>query len=157
LDGRIQITVEARDDAGKPDTTLTLRGGITMPGALEGTSGPRQTLKFVQRNAGVYVAEVKAEDSGSYFITAQATRMVKPRNGVGPDIEEGVDTVRTGITIPHTREYSTPESNLPLMKRLASTTGGLVYDEDDQELTRIATQGVPFRSGLPHTGALQPL
>jgi uncharacterized membrane protein len=159
VDGRIQITVEARDDGGKPDTTLTIRGGITMPGAMEGTTGPRQMLKFVQKNSGIYVAEIKAEEAGSYFITAQATRLVKVRgrDGVERDAEEGVDTVRTGVTIPHTREYSTPESNLPLLRSLVRLTNGKEYTEDDDELKMIAAQGVPFRPGLGHTGALQPL
>ncbi len=159
VDGRIQITVEARDEANKPDTALTIRGGLTLPGVLEGTTGPRQTLKFVQRNAGVYVAEVKAEEPGSYFITAQATRLVKMRgpDGKEREVEEGIDTVRTGVTVPHTREYSTPESNVALLKRIAALTGGRVYDEDDAELKQIAARGLPFRAGLAATGALQPL
>jgi len=159
VDGKIQITVEARDDDNKPDTSLTIRGGITWPATPDGATVPRQALKFVQKNAGVYVAEVKAEDPGSYFITAQATRLVKVRgrDGVERDVEEGVDTVRTGVTVPHTREYSTPESNVSLLKRVAAITGGEVYDEDDAALARLAREGVPFRAGLAASGAMQPL
>lgn len=155
--GRIRIEVRAEDDRGQPDNSLTIRGGISLPGAIEGLSGPRQTLKFKQRGNGVYVAEVKAEEAGSYFITAQATRLVKVRgrDGVERDAEEGVDTVRTGVTVPHSREYSTPESNPTRMKQLATLTGGRVYGED--ELTELAAAGVPFRGGLMQSGAMQPL
>lgn len=159
IDGRIQITVEARDENNKPDTSLNIRGGITLPGELEGAPGQQQTLRFVQKNAGIYVAEVKAEDPGSYFITAQATRLAKIRgqDGVEREVEEGVDTVRTGVTVPHTREYSTPESNVALLRRIAAITGGRVYEEDDAALQAVAREGVPFRGGLVTSGALQPL
>ena len=66
----------------------------------ENDNGP--LLAFVQKNSGQYELEVKAEEAGSYFITAQATRLrkVKGRDGQEHEIEEGVDSVRTGVWKP---------------------------------------------------------
>ena len=94
-DGKIHVTVDAHGN-GDPDVGLTLRGGITTPnpgGGEEG--GKKRELRFVQTNSGRYEATVDAEESGSYFVNAQAVRMVKIRNKDGKEVdaEEGVDSV----------------------------------------------------------------
>ena len=56
-------------------------------------------LKFEQKNSGEYEAEFKAEEAGSYFVNAQATRKVKiAKDGKEIEVEEGVDSVRAGVT-----------------------------------------------------------
>ena len=98
-DGKIRIVVEARTDANQPDTGLQLRGGVTTPAGAEGV---RRNFKFVQKNSGQYEAEIKVEDAGSYFLTAQATRQVKVKGKDGKErlVEEGVDSVPRGHHAP---------------------------------------------------------
>src|SRR5581483_7001205 len=94
-DGKIRVTVTARDDQNQPDIHLKLRGRLTPPGGRPEEPGKKQELVFVQKNSGVYEVEIKAEEAGSYFLTAQATRTVKVkgRDGVEREVEEGVDSV----------------------------------------------------------------
>jgi uncharacterized membrane protein len=154
-DGKIHIVIEARNEQNQLDTKLQLRGGVTTPTA----DGGRRLLRFVQKNSGQYEAEIKAEDAGSYFITAQATRLVKVKgkDGKEREIEEGVDSVRAGVTLPYSPEFADMESNTALLQRIAEATEGKRYEDDSQGLARTADSGIPFRSGLTRNLSLQPL
>lgn len=158
-DGKVRIVVEARDQDGKLDPNLTLRGGISIPGETPDAKGQRRTLTFVQKNTGQYEAEVKAEESGSYFITAQATRKVKVLgpDGVEREVEEGVDSVRAGLTLPYSPEFADLETDVPLLKRIAEITEGRVYGDDADELAAAINEGALFRTGLPRRKSHQPL
>ena len=70
--------------------------------------GGDDKLEFVQKNSGQYELEIKAEDAGSYFVTAQAvrTKKVVGRDGKTYDDEEGVDSVRSGVTVPYSPEFA---------------------------------------------------
>jgi uncharacterized membrane protein len=176
-DGKVKITVDARDQNNKPLTDLTLRGRITPPSLK--ADDPRLTeLKFVQKNSGIYEAEFKADESGSYFINAQAVRRGKTmKDGKEVPIEEGIDSIRSGVTIPYSPEFSEMESNAPLMKKLADMTGGKEFLEKTRQkignqvypdyatvpdgtktLAEAASTGLVYRrEGLPPAKSLQPI
>jgi len=176
-DGKVKITVDARDQNNKPLTDLTLRGRITPPSLK--TDDPRLAeLKFVQKNSGIYEAEFKADESGSYFINAQAVRRVKTiKDGKEVEIEEGIDSIRSGVTIPYSPEFSEMESNAPLMKKLSEMTGGREFLEKPRQkiggqvypdyatvpdgtktLAEAASTGLVYRrEGLPPAKSLQPI
>jgi uncharacterized membrane protein len=147
-DGKIHVTVDARTENGDPDVGLTLRGGITTPnpgGGEEG--GKKRELRFVQTNSGRYEATVDAEESGSYFVNAQAVRVVKVTNKDGKEVdaEEGVDSVRAGVTLPYSPEFSELETNTTLLEKIREITGGKSYADDDADLTKAAAGGEVFR------------
>ena len=62
-DGKIKVIVDARDDNNKPIIDLDLRGKMTTPTGKAEQEG-RADLEFKQTNAGVYEAEVKADEMG---------------------------------------------------------------------------------------------
>ncbi len=147
-DGKIHVAVDARTEAGDPDTTLTLRGGITTPNpGGDEDEGKKRELHFVQTNSGRYEAEIAAEESGSYFVNAEAVRAVKIKNKDGKEVdaEEGVDGVRAGVTLPYSPEFSEQETNAPLLEKLAEITGGKSYADDEAALTKAAADGDLFR------------
>src|SRR5262249_39145049 len=138
-------------------TDLVLRGGVTPPGAR--ADDPRaQELKFEQKNSGQYEAEFKAEDAGSYFINAQAVRRVKvQKNGKETDTEEGVDSVRSGVTVPYARELADGERRGESLNGLRARPGGRPSGDAEGERERAAAAGEPFRPGLPRFKNLQPI
>jgi hypothetical protein len=145
--GTIRVTVEARDEENRLDSSLQIRGSITVPAAAEDAPGRVQRLNFVQRNTGQYEAEVKAEEAGSYFITAQPFKMVKVkgRDGVEREVEEGMASVRSGITLSYSPEFEMLDTNVALLEKVARITGGKVYEDDDTELAKAAGAGGLFR------------
>jgi hypothetical protein len=153
-DGKVRVTVDARTDANKPDIHLRLRGGITPPAGKPGGGGAPRELRFVQKNSGLYEAEVKAEEAGSYFITAQATRTVKVK---GREVEEGVDSVRSGVTLPYSPEFADLETNTALLERVRELTDGRAYVDDDQALAEAARSGDLFRPSPGRVKSLLPL
>ena len=158
-DGKIRILVDARTDDNQPDVHLKLRGGITPPtGKGDEPAQPRE-LQFVQTNSGQYEAEVKADEAGSYFLSAQAVRMkkIKGRDGQEHEVEEGVDSVRAGVTLPYSPEFAELRSNTPLLERLRELTGGQRYEEDETLLADAAQSGILFRPAPERVKGLLPL
>jgi Mg-chelatase subunit ChlD len=159
-DGKIHITVDARTEQGDPDTKLTLRGGITTPNPDAGDDrAQKRELRFVQTNSGRYEATIAAEESGSYFVTAQAVHQVKIVNKDGKEetVEEGVDSVRSGVTLPYSPEFAEEETNAPLLEKLREITGGRSYADDDDALAKAAAQGDLFRPANPVNPSKQPV
>ncbi len=162
-DGKIRITIEARRTKNKdradaedgPDTDIKLRGGVTLPAG----KGARQTLKFIQKNSGQYEAEIKAEEAGSYFINVQAFRAVKVKgkDGKEREVEEGIESVRAGITLPYSPEFADQESNVSLLRQIQEMTDGREYKEDEKALSDDARAGTVFRRGLPPAETPLPL
>lgn len=151
-DGKVKVIIEARDkqDPAKPLTDLRFAGGVTTPsGRVE--DAPK--LKFEQKNSGRYEAEFKADEAGAYFITAQPRRTVI-RNG--KEVEEAIDTVRAGVTVPYSPEFADLESNAPLLDELSRITGGQEYADEDAALTRVARAAEVFRAGPPQMRSVQP-
>jgi Mg-chelatase subunit ChlD len=160
-DGEVRITVDARDDKNQPRTDLLLRGGVTVPGDKADT--PDIKLKFEQKSSGVYEAKFRAEESGSYFINAAAVRKVKKGD---QEVEEVLDSVRAGVTIPYSPEFSDLESNTTLLQKLATLTDGKYHGgrpeqdehaDDEAVLRELARSGELFRPGPMQVKSLQPL
>ena len=80
-DGKVRVTVDARDDRNRPLTDLRFQSFVTPPNQQPGDNKAIE-LKFEQKNSGQYEAEFKAEEAGSYFINAKALRTtMQMRNG----------------------------------------------------------------------------
>jgi uncharacterized membrane protein len=159
-DGKVRVIVEARDDRDKPEIHLSLRGGVTTPG--EADDARRVELQFEQKDPGQYVAEFKAEDAGSYFLNAQAVHKVavKDKDGkVKGEVEEGFDSIRSGVTIPYSPEFADLESNTALLERLRAMTDGKSYQDDAAALAAVARDGddYVFRPTSPRFFPLQPI
>ncbi len=153
-DGMVRVTVDARDDRNRPLTDLRIKGAVTTPNGTNDAKSP--DLKFEQKAGGSYEAEFKAEEAGSYFINAQAIRSSEVvKDGVKRVVEES-DSVRTGVTVPYSPEFTDLESNAALLKKLAEATGGNVYEEDDKTLGIVARSGEVFRTAKS-TRAHQPV
>jgi uncharacterized membrane protein len=157
-DGKVRIIVDARDEKNRPITDLKLRAGITAPG-MKADDLAKMKLKFEQKNSGIYEAEVKAEEAGSYFINAQATRTVKVKgkDGKETEVEEGVDSVRSGVTIPYSPEFADLESNTALTEKLRDMTGGQSYADDAASLAEAASSKELFRPGPVQFRNMQPI
>ncbi len=153
-DGKIHILVDARTDDGKPDIHLRLRGAVTPPKSKEDGHDPRRVLRFVQTNSGRYEADIKAEEEGSYFLNVQAVRVNKEK---GREVEEAVDGVRAGATVPYSPEYAEMTSNTPLLERLRDRTGGRRYEEDEALLAAVAKAGTVYRAAPERVRSLLPL
>jgi uncharacterized membrane protein len=163
-DGKVKVIVEARGDRdGKKDQPLTdliLEGGITSPSAKQDEIGKMQP-HFEQKRSGVYEAEFKAFEAGSYFINAVAKRVQDGK--VVP-----VDSVRAGVTIPYSPEFADNESNTGWLEKLREMTGGKTIPEEilakaasandpAAEATRAELSREVFRAGLPQFKNLQPV
>jgi uncharacterized membrane protein len=161
-DGKVKVIVDARDDNNRPMTDLVLEGGVTSPspqGSEDRKGGGKfGVLKFEQKNSGLYEAEFKADEAGSYFINAQARRSVKTVKDGKEVVSEESDSVRAGVTVPYSPEFADMESNAPLLEKLRSATGGSTFGDDDAELARAAASGEVFRrTGLAPSRTSQPI
>jgi uncharacterized membrane protein len=146
-DGKIRLTLEARDEKSKvPITSLLdqderkgygLKVGVTFPSFKGAGEARYRELKFEQTSGGVYETELPAEEVGSYFINVMA-RWQK-------DGKDYAQSVRSGVTIPYSPEFAEMESNTALLKKLATDTGGQVYLETDDTLRQAARSGEVFR------------
>jgi uncharacterized membrane protein len=155
-DGKVRVTVSARDDKNRPLTDLRLQGLVTAPNQQPGETKPID-LKFEQKNSGEYEAEFKAEEAGSYFINAQARRTTKQmKNGKEVEVEE-TDSIRSGVTLPYSPEFADLESNTALLNQLADLTGGIVYDETDKALADVVRTGQVFRKSSVSAQSPQPM
>jgi uncharacterized membrane protein len=163
-DGKVKVTVEARGERDskkdQPLTDLILEGGITSPSAKADEVSKVQP-RFEQKRSGVYEAEFKAEEAGSYFINAVAKRVKDGKL-------TNVDSVRAGVTIPYSPEFADNESNTALLEKLRDMTGGKTISEETlakaasthdpaAEATRVQLAGEVFRAGLPQFKNLQPV
>ena len=115
-------------------------------------------LKFEQKNSGLYEAEFKADEAGSYFVNAQARRTVKTVKDGKEEVHEENDSVRAGVTVPYSPEFADMESNAPLLERLRAVTGGSTFDDNDEKLAQAAAGGEVFRrTGLAPSRNSQPI
>jgi uncharacterized membrane protein len=146
-DGRIRVTVDARDEKDKPVSGLDLTGGITLPKQLApGEKAP--ILNFKRKGPGLYEAEFAAEEAGSYFVYVQGFQ-----GGKGGT---AFDASRTGVTVPYSPEFADLESNTPLMRRLADATGGTFHTDDEDDLRQLAKSVDLFREAPRTVRALLP-
>lgn len=146
-DGKIRITVEAREENKLPLTDIDLKAGITSP-SLKVKEDKKFDLKFEQTNAGVYVAEIPADNVGAYFINIQAFKK---------DTKEMIDSVRAGVTIPYSPEFAETESNPGLLEKIRDLTGGKAYRDNAAELEKAARDAEVFRATPQSHASLQAL
>ncbi len=153
-EGKIKIVVDARDEKGQGQLGVLLRGKVSTPTGKDEGLG-KTDLKFTQTNSGVYEAEVKAEEAGSYFVNVQAYRMVNKKDKDGKDVpgpdgkplkvEEAYDSARSGVTVPYSPEYADLETNTKLLEDLRAMTDGQTYADDAKELTAAVNSNELFR------------
>jgi hypothetical protein len=156
-DGKVKVIVDARDEQNRPIDDFKLKVGLTTPAGGK-AEAQKPDVKFEQKNSGVYEAEFKADEAGSYFINVQASRKVRRKGPDGKEVEaEDQDSVRAGVTIPYSPEYSDLESNTALLEKLRAMTDGKSYEDDATALAEAAASGDVFRRGLPTSKNLQPI
>jgi uncharacterized membrane protein len=166
-DGKVKVTIDARDEKNRPLTDLNLQGGVTSPSAKQ-DEAHAALLKFEQKNSGYYEAEFKADEAGSYFINAQAKRAYTAEEKGKTVQKEEVDSIRSGVTIPYSPEFADFESNTALLEKIRDLTGGKSFSEEllaqAADPNSAATSQVQadlaqdvFRSGLPEFRSLQPV
>ena len=122
-------------------------------------------LRFEQKNSGLYEAEFKADEAGSYFINAQSRRPVRAMQNGKETVTQELDSIRAGVTIPYSPEFADMESNVALLNRIRDLTGGVTYSEEElgalvQPSPSKARQELAeqvFRAGLPQFRELQPI
>jgi hypothetical protein len=159
-DGKIHILVDARTPDGKYDDKLTIRVGVTAPGAKQDDAGGGAGTKvktFDPIGPGQYTTTVNADEAGSYFLNAAAVRKTGKKGPDDKDVEEPVDSVRAGVTLPYSPEFSELETNEPLLRRLAEMTDGKVYKDADADLEKVAKSGDLFRPGSVIDKGKQPV
>lgn len=150
-DGKVRIVVTARDKANQPVTGLTVVGGVSGP-----SSKPFE-LRLQPTAAGTYEAEFKADEAGSYFINIQSVRKVKNKIGDKEvNVNEAIDSIRAGVTIPYSPEFADLETNTPLLEQVRFLTGGRTYADDEDVLAKAARTGELFRAGPPGAKSTQP-
>jgi|GEM_PF-213910 hypothetical protein len=155
-DGKIKVTVDARDENKKPLTNLRLEGAVTPP-SPDSTGGKPIILDFKQKNAGQYEAEIKAEEAGSYFLNANAKEVVTEIvDGKPVQVEKTIDGIRSGLTIPYSPEFADLESNIGLLRKLAEMTGGQYWTETPEQLKEAIDSGALFRPTPINARSLQP-
>lgn len=151
VDGKARVVVDALD---KDEEFLDLPaiGGAAVRPDLGSTP-----LDFRQVAPGRYVAEIDAEQAGSYMIV------------VSPGAGQGV--LRTGVNVSYSDEFRDRETNRALLESIAELEakggdpGAVVSDEAGVELTgaeAAAELGAaeaydPFRRDLPPAVASQPI
>jgi uncharacterized membrane protein len=155
-DGKVRVTVDARDERNRPLTDLRLQGAVTAPNQQPGEGKPID-LKFEQKNSGQYEAEFKAEEAGSYFINAKAIRSVLQEKDGKQVVVEETDSIRSGVTLPYSPEFADLESNTAILKRLSEITGGKSLDEDEPTLAEAVRSGEAFRKTEAAAQSPQPI
>jgi hypothetical protein len=143
-EGRVRVVVEAHDERDRPLTGITLRGKVTPPRPPAPGEKP-PAAEFVRTAAGRFEAEFPAEEAGSYFVYVQALQ-----NG------QIIDGARAGVAVPYSPEFADLETNPAFLRRLAEVTDGSVYNEDDEELLRVARSGELFREAPKTVRSLLP-
>jgi uncharacterized membrane protein len=141
-DGRVRLTVDARDERDRPLPGVTLRGTVSPPRPPAPGEKP-PTVEFLRTGSGRFEAEFAAEEAGAYFVYVQAEQ-----NG------QIIDGARAGVTVPYSPEFADLETNPALLHRLAEITGGKEYAEGDEE--KVAKSGDIFRDAPKTVRTLLP-
>ncbi len=160
-DGRVRVTADVRDEKDRPVGGLDLRGAVTPPTPpAPGEKPPK--VEFRSRGGGLYEAEFPADEAGSYFVNVQALEPERGPDGSvilekdGTPRMKTFDAARAGVTVPYSPEFADLESNTPLMRRLAETTGGRFHTETDEDLRKLLDTDDLFREAPATVRALLP-
>ncbi|MGL4421704.1 MAG: hypothetical protein ACRCZF_13640, partial [Gemmataceae bacterium] len=148
-DGRVRVTVDARDEKDKPVSGLELQGGISLPPKQNATERT-PALNFKRKGPGLYEAEFAAEEEGAYFVFVRG--FAGGTGKAGPLF----DSTRAGVTVPYSAEFADLESNTPVLKRLSEATGGKFHTDDSAELDALAKSQDLYREAPRTVRALLP-
>ncbi len=109
--GEGQISVEALDEKGDYRNFLNLQTVVVSP------KGERQTVRLEQTGPGRYEAHFPTKEVGAYLLN-----LLEAKDGklAGSQV--------VGASVNYSPEFSAPEPNLSLLKRLAEAGGGKVLD-----------------------------
>lgn len=105
------VTVEAVDDAGN------YRNFLDLTAIVAGPKGSAQTVRLEQTGPGRYEARFPTKEVGTYMVNVQEkTNQVVRGSAVA------------GASVSYSPEFSEPEPNHNLLRRLAEAGGGKVLD-----------------------------
>lgn len=110
------LTVEALDAQGG------FRNFLNLQAVVVGPKGEKQTVRLQQSGPGHYEARFPTKEVGAYLLNLL-------------DFKDGVVRSRQslGTSVNYSPEFNSSESNLPLLNRLAESTGGRMLDLDKPE------------------------
>jgi len=109
--GEGRITVEAVDDKGEYRNFLNLQTVVVSP------RGERVNVRLEQTGPGHYEAKFPTKEVGSYYLN-----MMEVLDG------KVTGSQRVGASVNYSPEFSAPEPNLPLLRRLAEAGGGKLIE-----------------------------
>jgi Putative glutamine amidotransferase/von Willebrand factor type A domain len=112
--GEGQISVEALDEKGNYVNFLDLEGVVVSP------KGERTSVHVEQTGPGHYEAKFPTKEVGTYMVNLLDKKDGKVR---------GSQVV--GASINYSPEFSAPEPNYNLLRRLAESGGGRIIDPDN--------------------------
>jgi uncharacterized membrane protein len=130
--GKARVRIDALDKNADAINLMEVKGSLVDP-AQQG-----RKLQLTQTGPGRYEAEFDARQRGNYIVS------LGYRTGQGKEAVSG--TLRTGLSIAYSPEYSQLQANLPLLEEIRTRTHG--------RLLAAADMGAPFdRAGLPQAEA----
>jgi uncharacterized membrane protein len=112
--GQGLINVEALDEQGNYRNFVNLQATVLSP------KGERQTVRVEQTGPGHYEAHFPTKEIGQYMLN-----LVETTNGVV------VGTQPVGASVNYSPEFSEPEPNANLLRRIAESGGGKILDPAD--------------------------
>lgn len=120
--GRIEM--KAYDRLGNPITESRATVRVSTP------RGGFRDVALAQEAPGVYSGRFDADELGSYIVTVAE-----------PDPRGGQRVSSSGFSIPYPPEYRAYRTNLPLLSRMASLTGGRELSAPTQALRPVKNPG----------------
>ncbi len=126
--GQAVVEMQAFTPQGEPINFLQPEVRIGMP------TGEGMTITLQQEAPGRYVGRFPARGVGDYTLTV-----------VEKDPDGTVRTNTTGFAIPYPSEYRFTRANLPLLTRIAETTGGKVNPQPAEAFRPVAKEGRSVR------------
>jgi uncharacterized membrane protein len=105
------ITVEALDEKGNYRNFLDLQTSVVSP------KGERVTVRLEQTGPGHYEAKFPTKEVGTYLLNMLEMDKGKP---IGSQV--------VGASVSYSPEFTAPEPNLNLLRRLAESGGGRMLD-----------------------------
>jgi uncharacterized membrane protein len=105
------ISVEALDEKGEYRNFLDLQTSVVSP------KGERVTVRLEQTGPGHYEAKFPTKEVGSYLLNMLEMEKGKP---IGSQV--------VGASVSYSPEFTAPEPNLNLLRRLAESGGGKLLD-----------------------------
>ncbi|GIV08043.1 MAG: VWA domain-containing protein [Fimbriimonadales bacterium] len=122
--GQAVVEMQAFTPQGEPINFLQPEVRVGMP------TGEGLTMTLQQESPGRYVGRFPARGVGDYTLTI-----------VEKDPDGTVRTHTTGFAIPYPSEYRFTRANLPLLTRIAETTGGQVNPQPAEAFRPVAKEG----------------